>query len=116
MEESVINSWMLSFFSDLTVRVIFQVVGHICRSTIVPDRRKAHVSGGKQPEPKSLSIQSISLGDHLAGVTRDPFLDNMKVHHDFLQPRDARTKDVHFFFKAVGYACENFFFFFLCRT
>jgi hypothetical protein len=77
-------------------------VGHICRSTIVPDRRKTRLSGAKQSVPKSLSIQSISLGDHLVGVTRDPVLKTMQVHPDFLKPSGVSSKDVHFFFEAVG--------------
>ncbi|CAG0913583.1 unnamed protein product [Notodromas monacha] len=82
------------------------VAGMICRSTIVPDRRKIR-SSHDNPAPRSLAIQSISLGDRLVGVTRTPYLGDLRVHEDFLQKPDVPTKDVHFFYKTVGDQNEN---------
>lgn len=72
--------------SDESIDVLRSV---ICRSTIIPMKNNEGV--------RSLAAQSISLGDHLIGVTTETSLSNITVIKEFIQKK-SRYPDVHLFY------------------
>ncbi|XP_037070770.1 endosome/lysosome-associated apoptosis and autophagy regulator family member 2-like [Pollicipes pollicipes] len=66
------------------------VQSFLCRSTVVPAR-------GEDGSRQSYATQSVSLADHLLGVTAEPTLGDMAVYPEFL-PQATGALDLHFFF------------------
>ncbi|CAL4108298.1 unnamed protein product [Meganyctiphanes norvegica] len=76
------------------------VVGHVCRSTIVP------AVEGLPGRVGAVATQSVSLGDHLLGVTTNSSLMGIDVIEEFVKPD---SKDIHFFYTSPSFtsACPD---------
>ncbi|XP_043246470.1 endosome/lysosome-associated apoptosis and autophagy regulator family member 2-like isoform X2 [Amphibalanus amphitrite] len=73
----------------------------LCRSTVVP----AHGEDGSR---QSYSVQSVSLADHLLGVTEELQLGDAEVYPEF-RPKSTDSLDLHLFFTSPfsTRACPN---------
>ncbi|GAB6028023.1 hypothetical protein CHUAL_002249 [Chamberlinius hualienensis] len=73
----------------------------ICRSTSIPMK----TSDGSN---SVITAQSISLGDHLIGITTDSTYSNIEVISEFQHPKN-RHNDVHFFYSSptTTHACPS---------
>lgn len=68
----------------------------MCRSTIVPGMES--MAGRSGRFPGTMVTQSVTLGDHLVGVTTNTTLMNITVIKEFQQDDSTTTKDLHFFY------------------
>ncbi|XP_063598992.1 endosome/lysosome-associated apoptosis and autophagy regulator family member 2-like isoform X2 [Penaeus indicus] len=70
------------------------VASRVCRSTIVPGVEG--MSGLFRVG--AIATQSVSLGDHLVGVTTNPSYLNISVIKEFVQPNRTNRRDLHFYY------------------
>ncbi|CAG0879037.1 unnamed protein product [Darwinula stevensoni] len=70
-----------------------RVESYVCRSTLVP------AGDGKGHPP--LAAMALSFGDTILGITRSPQLDEVKVHKEFINPKEY-PKDIHFYYTTVS--------------
>ena len=69
-----------------------QVMALICRTTLIPSQNQEDSSSGP------LSTQSVTLGDHLIGMTTQSHLGDMHVLDEFWN-----AKDLHVFYGTPTY-------------
>ncbi|XP_066943846.1 endosome/lysosome-associated apoptosis and autophagy regulator family member 2-like isoform X1 [Macrobrachium rosenbergii] len=69
------------------------VMSRVCRSTIVPG-----MEGSRHSHMRAVATQSVSLGDHLVGVTTNNSLMNISVIPEFTLSNTSGQKDLHFFY------------------
>ncbi|KAK8754670.1 hypothetical protein OTU49_017530, partial [Cherax quadricarinatus] len=70
------------------------VISRVCRSTIVPGMEGMTGSGRNG----AVATQSVTLGDHLVGVTTNTTLMDITVIEEFQQPNNSLKHDLHFFY------------------
>ncbi|KAK3864258.1 hypothetical protein Pcinc_028364 [Petrolisthes cinctipes] len=82
------------------------VMSRVCRSTIVPGVEGGSESGGSRTG--AVATQSVTLGDHLVGVTTNTSLMDITVIEEFREP-NASHNDLHFFYTTPlsTRACPN---------
>lgn len=74
--------------NNLLILINFQVKALVCRTTLIPSQ-SLDASGGSSP----LSTQSVTLGDHLLGITNQAQFGDTRVLEEFYN-----SKDLHVFF------------------
>ena len=73
----------------------------VCRTTLIPSQSLGAPSGGGGSSSESpLSSQSVTLGDHLIGISADAKIAEASVLDEFV---DASGKDLHVFFGTPTY-------------
>ncbi|KAB7497174.1 hypothetical protein Anas_02860 [Armadillidium nasatum] len=80
---------------------ITSVQARACRSTIVPGLEESSRS-----RMSALATQSVSLGDHLLGVTKNDSMHGIRVIEEFI---DSKKEDLHFYYStpSTTRACPN---------
>lgn len=73
-----------------------QVEAQICRTTLIPSQSLTTAAGVADAGALSpMSTQSVTLGDHLIGMTTETQLGDTTVLDEFVK---AGTKDLHVFY------------------
>ncbi|XP_042213922.1 endosome/lysosome-associated apoptosis and autophagy regulator family member 2-like isoform X1 [Homarus americanus] len=71
------------------------VTSRVCRSTVVPKMEGLYGPG----RIEAVATQSVTLGDHLVGVSINTTLMDITVIEEFQLPNNSLKKDLHFFYK-----------------
>ena len=85
------NTQIFNTFKDM--EAAFGIQAMACRSTLLPDQGQIY------------STQSVSLGDDLIAITREPSYNGIDVHKEFL----GIASDIHFYYTtdAITTACSK---------
>lgn len=84
--------YLYIFLLSVVTRYFSQLLARACRSTIVPGLDESDQTAY---QTNALATQSVSLGDHLLGVTTNTSLHGITVINEFIDPL---RRELHFFF------------------